>query len=163
MTKHLERTLILIKPDGVQRGLIGRIIQRFEDVGFTISAAKMVWADEDLAQDHYEEHVGKHFYEGLEDLLTSGPVMALIVEGAHAVEKARQIVGDTEPRKARPGTIRGDFASMDKAVADEHDIGVKNLVHASATVDEAEEEIDTWFDDDEQHDYDTVYEQHTSR
>lgn len=163
MTKHVEQTLVLIKQDGVERGLIGRIIQRFEDAGFSIAAAKMVWADTDLSQQHYEEHVGKDFYEGLEDYLTGGPVMALIIEGVHAVSKVRTLVGDTEPSKATPGTIRGDFASMDKDVADHHGIGVKNLVHASEDQEAAKNEINMWFDADEQHDYTNVHEQHTRR
>jgi nucleoside-diphosphate kinase len=163
MTDHIEHTLVLIKPDGVQRGLIGRIIQRFEDVGFKICAAKMVWADEDLAEDHYEEHLDKHFYDGLEELLTSGPVMALILEGVKAIKKTRQLVGDTEPRAAKPGTIRGDFASMDYNFADSKGIALKNLVHASEDQEAAQEEINIWFDDDEQHNYETVHEQHTTK
>lgn len=163
MTEHVEQTLFLIKPDGVQRGLTGRIIQRLEDTGFKIAAAKMVWADEDLAKEHYKEHVDKDFYDGLEDLLTSGPVMAIILEGASVIEKTRQLIGDTEPKNAAPGTIRGDFASMDYELADEHGIGLKNLVHASEDQEAAEEEINIWFDKDEQHEYSTVHEQHTTR
>lgn len=163
MTDHVEQSLFLIKPDGVQRGLTGRIIQRLEDTGFKIAAAKMVWADEDLAKEHYKEHVDKDFYDGLEDLLTSGPVMAIILEGASVIEKTRQLIGDTEPKNAAPGTIRGDFASMDYELADEHGIGLKNLVHASEDQEAAEEEINIWFDEDEQHEYSTVHEQHTTR
>jgi nucleoside-diphosphate kinase len=163
MTDHVEQTLFLIKPDGVQRGLTGRIIQRLEDTGFKIAAAKMVWADEDLAKDHYAEHVGKDFYDGLEALLTSGPVMAMIIEGASAIDKTRQLIGDTQPKEAQPGTIRGDFASMDYDLADAHGIGLKNLVHASEDKEAAQEEINIWFDDDEQHNYKTVHEQHTTQ
>lgn len=163
-TIMVEKTLVLIKPDGVKRGLVGRIIQRFEDVGYKIVATKMVWADTELTQKHYKEHVDKPFYEELEELLTMGPVMAMVLEGVSAIEKTRQMIGTTEPKSAAPGTIRGDFASLSYEYADENkDVIFKNLVHASDSPESAETEINLWFDEADIHDYDTVHEAHTRR
>ncbi len=148
-----ERTLVLIKPDGVKRGLIGRIIQRFEDAGLKIVAMKMVWIDKDLAERHYEAHKGKPFFETLVKYITEGPVVAMVLEGVDAVNVVRKIVGPTDPREAPPGTIRGDFAHVAMTVADEKRRGLPNIIHASGSKEEAEKEIYLWFSVDEIHSY----------
>ncbi len=135
-----ERTLVLIKPDAIRRGLIGRIIQRFEDAGLKIVAAKMVFVNKKLAEKHYDDvgkRRGKHIKKRVVDFLTkTGPVLALVIEGIEAVDVVRKIVGSTEPKTALPGTIRGDFAYMD----------TYNLVHASDCEVSAEREIKLWFE-----------------
>jgi nucleoside-diphosphate kinase len=157
----LERTLILVKPDGVQRGIIGRIIQRFEDAGLKIIGMKMVWVDKDFSKKHYSAHLDKPFYPGLETFITEGPVVAMAVEGLHAVEAVRKIVGPTEPKTAPPGTIRGDFAHHSYVYTDKKGIAIKNLIHASGSADEANDEINLWFSAEELHEYKTVHEKHT--
>jgi len=154
----IERTLVLIKPDGVSRALVGRIIQRFEDVGLKIIGMKMKWADRDFAKKHYSAHVGKPFYQPLEDFITSGPIVAMVLEGPHAVEIVRKMVGGTEPRSSTPGTIRGDFALHSYQFADEKKISIMNLVHASTTSDEAKVEIGIWFSKGELHSYKVAHE-----
>lgn len=156
----LERTLVLIKPDGVQRSLIGRVLQRFEDVGMKFVGMKMVWVDKDFARKHYKEHVEKPFYPGLESMITEGPVLALAIEGLHAVETVRKLVGSTEPKGSQPGTIRGDFAHHSYEYTDQKGIAIKNLIHASGTSEEGVLEIGLWFKDDELHSYQTVHEKH---
>jgi nucleoside-diphosphate kinase len=156
----MERTLVLLKPDTVQRGHAGEIITRFEKVGFKIIGMKMVWAKPEFAKKHYAEHVNKHFYPGLEKMITEGPVIAFVLEGLHAVEIARKMAGPTEPRKAPPGTIRGDFAQHSYESTDSRGISIKNLVHASGTLEEAKKEIKLWFKPDELHSYKTVHEKH---
>ena len=156
----IERTLVLLKPDAVQRCLSGRIIQRFEDVGLKIIGMKMVWVDEAFAKKHYEEHIKKPFYPGLEALITLGPVIAIVLEGIHAVETVRKMVGPTEPKSAPPGTIRGDFAHVSYGYADKKGIGIKNLIHASDIVENAKKEIRLWFTDKELHSYKTVHDAH---
>jgi len=158
-----QQTLVLIKPDGVKRGLIGRIIRRFEDIGLKMVAAKMIWADTDLTKKHYSEHIDKPFYEGLEDLLTMGPVLALVLEGPEAITVTRKLIGATEPKSAAPGTIRGDFATVSYEYADSRGIAFKNLVHASDSKKSAEEEISLWFDEEDLHSYNTVHEKHTAQ
>ncbi len=154
----IERTLVLIKPDGVSRALVGRIIQRFEDVGLKLIAMKMKWADRDFAKKHYKAHIGKPFYQPLEDFLTSGPVVAMVLEGPHAVEIIRKMVGGTEPRSSAPGTIRGDFALHSYQFADAKKISIMNLIHASGTSDEAKIEINVWFAPEELHSYKVTHE-----
>ena len=156
----IERTLVLIKPDGVQRSFSGRIISRFEDVGLKIVGAKMVWVDANFAKIHYAEHVEKAFYPGLEAMITEGPVMALVLEGLHAVELVRKMVGVTEPKSAQPGTIRGDFAHHSYAYTDEAGKSIKNLIHASGNLEEAKKEVALWFKEGEIHTYKTVHEMH---
>ncbi len=161
----MERTFVMIKPDAVQRGLVGRIIQRFEDVGLKIVAMKMVWADEELAKKHYDEDIerrrGKKVRQFLVDFLVKeGPVVAMVLEGLHAVELVRKLAGETEPRKAQPGTIRGDFAHVSFAAADAQDKVVKNIIHASSSVEDAKKEIDLWFRPEEIHSYKRVDEHH---
>ncbi len=134
----MERTFIIIKPDAVQRGLVGEILHRFERRGLKIVALRMKQVDQDLARRHYAEHEGKGFFNGLITYITSAPVVALVVEGTGAVASVRQMVGATKPGEAAPGTIRADFGL---------EIG-RNLVHASDQVETAVQEIALWFGDD---------------
>ncbi len=157
----IESTLVLVKPDGVERALVGRIIQRFEDVGLKMIGMKMVWVDADFSKKHYKAHVSKAFYKSLEDFIVSGPVVALALEGINAVEIVRKIVGSTEPKSSPPGTIRGDFAQHSYKYADTKGFAIKNLIHASGTSEEAKEEVALWFTPKELHSYATVHEKHT--
>ena len=157
----IDQTLVLIKPDGVQRGLSGEIIHRFERVGLKIVAMRMVWVSKDFAKKHYKAHVDKPFYKGLEAMITEGPVIAMALEGVHAVELVRKMVGGTEPKSAAPGTIRGDYAHVSYEYADKRGIAIKNLIHASGNKEEAKVEVDLWFKKDELHSYKTVHEVHT--
>ncbi len=139
----MQRTLVLVKPDGVQRGLIGRIVARLEQRGLKLVAMKMMRISRELAGRHYAEHRGKPFYDGLIAFITSGPVVAMIWEGREAVTVVRSVMGSTDPLKAAPGTIRGDLAL---------DLGM-NLIHGSDSVDRAESEMALFFRADELHDY----------
>jgi len=133
-----ERTLVLIKPDGVERRLIGEIISRIERKGLTIAALELRHVSRELATQHYAEHDGKPFFESLLEFITSGPVVAAIVEGPRAVVAFRQLAGATDPvEKAAPGTIRGDFGLVTQS----------NLVHGSDSTDSAKREIALWFPD----------------
>ena len=156
----IEATLVLVKPDGVMRGLVGEIIKRFEQRGLKIAGIKMMRIDPDFAKEHYVEHVGKAFYKGLEEFITSGPVVAMVIEGVDAVELVRKIVGATEPKSALPGTIRGDYAHVSYSHADERKISIKNLVHASGNKKDAEREVNLWFNIEELHNYEMVHDQH---
>jgi len=131
----MERTLILIKPDAYTRGLTGEILARFERKGLTIVALKLLTTPRDLAETHYAEHEGKPFYGGLVDFITSGPLVALVLEGEQAVAAARQLIGATNPIEANTGSIRGDFAIA---------IGT-NMVHGSDSTESATREIGVWF------------------
>ncbi|MFT4302959.1 MAG: nucleoside-diphosphate kinase [Candidatus Woesearchaeota archaeon] len=155
-----ERTLVLIKPDGVQRQIVGRILQRFEDVGIKVVGMKMVWIDSEFSKKHYAAHVEKPFYKGLESMITEGPVVAIVLEGLHVVSLVRKMVGKTEPKSAEPGTIRGDFAHHSYEYTDAKGKAIKNLIHASGNVEEANAEIGLWFNEDEMHTYSTVHEKH---
>ncbi len=135
----MERTFVMIKPDGVQRRLIGKILQRFEEAGLKIVAMKFLKVSHELAEKHYEVHKGKPFYESLIKYITSGPVVAMVIEGQNAIERVRKMVGATDPQKAEPGTIRGDFCQH---------IG-RNVIHASDGKETAEKEISLWFSEDE--------------
>ena len=135
----VERTLILVKPDGVERGLAGEILARFERRGFTMRAAKLMRVSEDLAGRHYAEHAEKPFFAELVDFITSGRTLALVLEGEGAIGTARSTIGATDPAQSAPGSIRGDLAlSMPN-----------NLVHGSDSAESAEREIALWFDDHE--------------
>ncbi len=140
----MERSLVLIKPDAIQRGLVGEIISRMEKKGLKIVAMKMLHMDNTLAQQHYAVHKGKAFFNDLLNFITSGPVIALIFQGENAVHIIRQIMGETDPAKAQSGTIRGDFGI---------DIG-HNLVHGSDSLDNASKEIDLFFSAEEVFNYD---------
>jgi len=130
-----ERTLVLIKPDGVQRQLSGRIIARFEERGLKIVGLKLIAVDRELAERHYAIHRDKPFFAGLIDFITSSPVVAMVLEGPGAIELSRSIVGATRPEQAAPGTIRGDLAM----------VTAQNLVHASDGAETAEAELALWF------------------
>ena len=156
----IQRTLVLVKPDGVQRALAGRIIQRFEDAGLKIVAMKMKWIDRDFAKKHYFAHLGKPMYLRLENFIVSGPVIAMAIEGVSAIETVRKLVGSTEPKSALPGTIRGDFAQHSYQYTDQKGIAIKNLIHASGNEEEADYEIKLWFNPEEIHSYRTVHEIH---
>jgi nucleoside-diphosphate kinase len=135
----MERTLVLVKPDGVQRGLIGEIISRFEHRGLKLVAARLVTVDLQLAEKHYAVHKGKPFYEGLIKYITSAPVMAMVWEAPNVIAAVRQTVGATNPTNAAPGTIRHDLAIQTG----------RNLAHASDSPENAEAEIALWFKPDE--------------
>lgn len=133
----IERTLVLVKPDAVRRGLSGEIIARLERRGLVLRGAKLLKVDEELASAHYAEHRGKDFFAGLVSFITSGPTLALVVEGESAVTVVRATMGATDPAKAAPGTIRGDFGlSMPD-----------NLVHGSDSLESARRELALWFSD----------------
>lgn len=138
-----QRTLVLVKPDGVQRGLIGEIVRRLEWRGLKLMALKMIRITPELAGRHYAEHKGKPFFDGLVKFITSGPVVAMIWEGREAVTVVRTLMGSTDPLKAAPGTVRGDLAL---------DLGM-NLIHGSDSPERADVEIDLFFKPDEVHDY----------
>ncbi len=131
----MERTLIIVKPDGVQRGLTGEIIRRFEARGLRIVGMKFMQVPRALAEKHYEIHKGKPFYEGLVNYITSSPVVVLALEGTNAIQNARNTIGATRPHEAAPGSIRGDFAL---------EVG-RNLVHGSDSVENGQGEIALWF------------------
>lgn len=184
---HQERTLVLIKPDGVKRGLVGNIIHRFEQAGLKIVAMKMVWVDKAHVAKHYPDSrtellqamgekslttyakygldplkmlgtnepvaIGKMINEWNRDFVTSGPVVAMILEGIHAIDNVRMIAGNTLPTFAEPGSIRGDFSIDSPALANTKKRAVHNMVHASGNVAEAIYEIDLWFKPKEIHDY----------
>ncbi|MDP1695426.1 MAG: nucleoside-diphosphate kinase [archaeon] len=180
---HTEKTLILIKHDGLARNLLGKIISRFEETGLKIVGMKMIWADESLAKKHYvldetwaknvfektkttHEREGKPFTykDPLEfgrliqswnsEFLREGPVIAVVLQGPHAIEVVRKFVGSTEPRQAAPGTIRGDFAMIESyAIANSKARVLRNLVHASDTPENAKREIELWFSPNEIHNY----------
>jgi nucleoside-diphosphate kinase len=159
----VERTLVLLKPDAVARGLVGRVLTRFEDALLKIVAVKMVWMDADLTRRHYfdlEERFGAGVYDAMAGFMQVGPVIAVVLEGVGAVATTRKLVGATYPDEAVPGSIRGDFAHMTKAYANDRGIAVANLVHASGTPDEATHEIDVWFGKDEIHEYPSASERY---
>lgn len=157
----LERTLVLLKPDTLVRGLAGRIITRFEDVALKIVGVKMKHMDADFARKHYfdlEERAGAEIYNTTARFMQSGPVIALALEGVDAVAKVRKIIGSTFPNEAAPGTVRGDFAHQTKASSEVSGKAVMNLVHASGNSEEAKYEVDLWFDGSEQFEYETLAE-----
>ncbi len=156
----IERTLVLLKPDAVERSITGQIITRLEQAGLKIVGMKMVVVDKNFSKKHYAAHVKKHFYKPLEQFITSGPTIAMVIEGLHAVEIVRKIVGPTEPRTAPPGTVRGDFAVHSYNYTDKKKISIKNLIHASGTKAEAKKEIQLWFKPSEIYSYKTVHEKH---
>jgi len=147
---ELERTLVILKPDAVQRRLIGAILQRFERKGLKIVAMKLIRISRELAEQHYSVHKGKPFYESLIDYITSGPVVVAVLEGPNAIEVTRRLMGRTFGYEAEPGTIRGDFGIS----------RTYNLVHGSDSTETAQREISLFFDEEELCDYrlcDEVY------
>ncbi|HIK28509.1 MAG: nucleoside-diphosphate kinase [Oscillatoriaceae bacterium SKW80] len=135
----MERTFIAVKPDGVQRQLVGEIISRFESKGFTLVGLKLVKVSRSLAEQHYAEHKEKPFFPSLVEFITSGPVVAMVWEGKGVVAAARKMIGSTNPLNAEPGTIRGDFGV---------DVG-RNIIHGSDAVETAKREISLWFKEEE--------------
>lgn len=157
----LERTLVVLKPDAVARGMAGRIIQRFEDASLKIVGMKMREMDADFTRKHYfdlEERLGSEVYNTTAAFMQKGPVIAFVVEGVDAVATVRKMVGSTYPNEAQPGSIRGDFAHQSKNAANATGKAVANLVHASGNKKEAEYEVNLWFDKDELFDYRTTAE-----
>jgi nucleoside-diphosphate kinase len=163
----MERTLIILKPDAVQRGIVGEVLTRFERAGFKIIGAKMVHPGDEHYHAHYEgigtlkTRKGDQIFENQIATMAEGPVVALVLEGVDAADAVRKMVGDTEPKSALPGTIRGDYAHVSYGQAASIGRGVANIVHASASAEEAEKEIKLWFEDGDIHDYRTVHEAFT--
>ncbi|MGM0716760.1 MAG: nucleoside-diphosphate kinase [Halobacteriota archaeon] len=143
----IERTFVMVKPDGVQRALIGDIVSRFEDRGLKLVAGRFMQIDNELAREHYAEHVDKPFFDDLADFITSGPVFAMVWEGQDAVAQVRTMMGETDPAESAPGTIRGDFGL---------DLG-RNVIHGSDTEEgSAEREIGLFFGEHELLDYERI-------
>jgi nucleoside-diphosphate kinase len=132
----MERTLVLVKPDGVQRGLVGEILARFERKGLKVVGLRLLDVPREMAERHYAVHAGKHFYAGLVEFITSAPVAAVALEGPDAIATVRRLVGRTMPNEAEPGTIRGDLGIS----------GLRNLIHASDAPETAAAELDLWFE-----------------
>jgi nucleoside-diphosphate kinase len=175
----IEKSLVLLKPDAVQRGLIGEIITRFEKCGLKIIATKMVYADKELAGKHYaediewlksvgtkaktsyekrgievtesEEQIGRNIRNQLMDYLSMSPVVALVIEGHNAIAHIRKLVGATAPANSQPGTIRGDYSFDSYSLADDSKRPIQNLIHASDSVENAKKEINLWFNEEEIH------------
>jgi nucleoside-diphosphate kinase len=161
----IERTLVLLKPDAVTRGLMGRVLARFEDALLKIVACKMVRMDDQLNRQHYfdlEERFGPDVYNAVAAFMQTAPVLAVVLEGVDAVAIARKLVGATYPDQAVPGTIRGDYAHQSKAYANANKLPVANLVHASANPQEAKREIDVWFTERDMHEYQTLADKYIS-
>jgi nucleoside-diphosphate kinase len=164
---RIQRTLILFKPDAVQRGIVGEILTRFERVGLKIIATKMIFPNKEHYYKHYESigkmvsRRGEKAFDMVLDFMTQGPVIAMVFEGVEAVDLVRKLVGGTEPKSAMPGTIRGDYSHMSFGYADEAGKGIPNLIHASGDPKEAAEEIAHWFKDHEIYDYPTPREKFT--
>lgn len=133
----MEKTFIMVKPDGVQRGLIGDIVNRFEQKGFTLVGAKLMEVSEELAKEHYGEHKERPFFGELVDFITSGPVFAMVWEGENVIHTSRLMIGATNPQEADPGSIRGDYAIT---------VG-KNIIHGSDSPESAEREINLFFNE----------------
>lgn len=163
----MEQTLILLKPDALQRGIAGEIITRFERVGLKIVATKLVAPDYDHYYKHYEtigqmiSRRGQKAFDVTLELMQAGPVLAIVLEGIEAVSQVRKMVGTTEPKAAQPGTIRGDYAHVSFAHANSRGQGIANLIHASGDSDEAKKEIEHWFKPAELLAYSAVHEKYT--
>lgn len=166
-SNNIQKTLVLFKPDAVQRGIVGEILTRFERVGLKIIATKMIAPDKAHFHKHYEEigqmitRRGEHTFDITLELMIQGPVIAMVFEGVEAVSLVRKLVGTTEPKSALPGTIRGDYSHMSFGYADAEDKGIPNLIHASGDPEEAEKEIAHWFSDNELYQYKTAHEKFT--
>lgn len=180
----MERTLIVLKPDAVQRGLVGEILSRFEKIGLKVVAMKMMVPSEELVNTHYsddlipivggktqqdwdaygvdytesKEEIGGMIVQATRDFMRSGPVVAAVLEGGHAVEVVRKLVGSTGPKDSAPGTIRGDYAHLSLGRASIQKRGAANLIHASGNVEEATQEIKWWFKPEEIFEYTLVHE-----
>lgn len=167
MHSNVQKTLIVFKPDAVQRGLIGEILTRFERVGLKIIGTKMIAPDREHYYKHYEEigqvitRRGEATFNNVLDTMNQGPVIAMVLEGVEAVERVRKLVGSTEPKSSAPGTIRGDFSHMSYGYADDTSKGIPNLIHASGDLADAEQEIPHWFSEAELYDYSVLNEKFT--
>lgn len=163
----MERTLIILKPDALKRGIVGEILSRFERVGLKIVASKMLQPEVEHYFHHYENigkmvsRRGQKAFDVTLEMMKEGPVIAVVLEGVEAVALVRKMVGTTEPKEAKPGTIRGDYAHISFGHADKEGIGIPNLIHASGDPKEAKEEVSHWFSESEIFDYQTVYEVYT--
>jgi nucleoside-diphosphate kinase len=162
----IQRSLILFKPDAMERGLVGEILQRFERVGMKIVGMKMIQPTHEDASKHYREDIaerhGEHVRNLMINMLTSSPVIAIVLEGIEAVEVVRKMIGSTEPKSSAPGTIRGDYAHVSFKHANASETkDLNNLIHGSATLEEAEQEINIWFNPEELLEHDPVYTKHT--
>lgn len=163
----VERTLIVFKPDAVQRGIVGEILTRFERVGLKIVGTKMIAPTREHYYKHYEEigkmitRRGEKAFDLALEMMLSGPVIAIVLEGVEAVQLVRKLVGSTEPKSAMPGTIRGDYSHMSFGYADDAHKGIPNLIHASGDESEAAEEIAHWFSEEELYDYQALNEKFT--
>lgn len=164
---HVQRTLVVLKPDSVGRSVVWEIISRFERAWLHIVGMKMVYPDTEFLTHHYEgigkvlTRHGQKIFDITLKMMSAGPMVALVLEWVEVVEYVRKIVWSTEPKSAAPGTIRGDFAHMSYAYADEVEIGIPNLVHASGNVEEAQAEIKHWFSEQELFDYDPLHKSFT--
>lgn len=162
-----EKTLIIFKPDAVQRGIVGEILSRFEKAGFKIVAAKMLQPSKDHYFHHYENigkmisRRGQKAFDITLEMMKAGPVIAVVLEGVEAVALVRKMVGATEPKAALPGTVRGDYSHMSFGHADENNVGIPNILHASGDATEANAEIAHWFKPDELFNYETAHEKFT--
>lgn len=165
----MERTLIVLKPDAVQRGIVGEVLGRFEKVGLKIVGMKMISPDKDHYYVHYEEigkmitRRGQDKFDWTLNTMMLGPVIAVVLEGVEAISLVRKMVGDTEPKSSQPGTIRGDYAHLSYGHADKHQVGIPNIIHASGDASDAKAEIKHWFKSSELFDYQTVHERFTQR
>ncbi len=163
----MERTLIILKPDAMQRAIAGEIITRFEKVGLKIVAAKIVRPSKEEYYHHYEtigkmvSRRGRAAFDVTLEFMQEGPVMAMVLEGIEAVSLVRKMVGETEPKSANPGTIRGDFSHISFSFANTRGISIPNLIHASGDAEEAKQEIAHWFKDEEIFEYETVHDKFT--
>ncbi len=161
---EVERTLVLFKPDTVQRGLVGEILTRFERVGLKVVGTKMIFPDRDHYYRHYEDigqmvsRRGQQAFDVTLEMMQLGPVIAMVLEGVESVALVRKMVGGTEPKSAAPGTIRGDFSHMSFEYADGKKKGIPNLIHASGDPEEAIKEISHWFSADELYSYEIAHE-----
>lgn len=164
----MERTFVILKPDALQRAIIGEIVSRFEKVGLKIVAAKMAYPDKDHYYHHYENigkmvsRRGQNAFDVTLDFMQTGPVIVMILEGVEAISLVRKMVGTTEPKSASPGTIRGDYAHISFNYANEEGVSIPNLIHASGDKADADKEIAHWFSKDEIFDYDTVHGKYTT-
>ena len=167
MAKNVEQTLILFKPDALQRALVGEILSRFERVGLRIVATKMLSPERGHYDKHYEEigklktRAGEKIFGITLEMMEKGPVIAMVLEGIEAASLVRKLVGATEPKSAAPGTIRGDYSHMSYGYADGEGKGIPNLIHASGDATEAKQEIALWFNDEELYDYEAIHEKFT--
>ena len=165
--EHIERTLIIFKPDAVQRGIVGEILVRFERVGLKIVGMKMISPTREQYYTHYEDigkvisRRGEETFNNVLDMMLQGPVITAVLEGVDAIEVTRKLVGSTEPKSAAVGTIRGDYCHISYGRSDAERKGTPNLIHASSDASDAEQEIQHWFSDSELCDYETVHEKFT--